>query len=85
MANKQTEATSYIQNLIASRRIVVTPRKVGFEGDKEWVVFEHKDREIGIDPTSGVWIRAKDGNWTCLATLCNVSGALQAVEFLTQE
>jgi hypothetical protein len=53
--------------------------------NKDWIVFEYKNREIRIDPASGVWIRYKDGEWKCLATPCNVSGALQAVEFLTKE
>jgi hypothetical protein len=48
--------------------------------NKEWIVFEHKDRELKIDPASGLWIRMKVGEWKCLATPCNVSGALQAVE-----
>jgi hypothetical protein len=78
---KQTEASNYIRNLLASRRLILTPRTMSFE-NKEWIVFEHRDRELKIDPASGLWIRKKDSDWKCLATPCNVSGALQAVEFL---
>lgn len=80
----QAQATTYIQNLLASRNLFIAPRTMTFN-EKEWTVFEHGDREIGIDPVSGVWIREKDDEWKCLATPCNVSGALQAVEFLTKE
>ena len=85
MSKVQTEASNYIRNLLASRQLILTPRTMTFEDNKQWMIFEYKDREIGIDPLSGVWIRTKDDNWRCLATPCNVSGALQAVEFLIKE
>ena len=85
MSKVQTEASNYIKNLLASRQLNLTPRTMTLEGSKEWIVFEYKDREIGIDQLSGVWIRMKDDNWSCIATPCNVSGALQAVEFLTKD
>jgi hypothetical protein len=84
MSKVQTEARNYIKNLLASRQLSITPRTMTLEGSKEWVVFAYKNKEIGIDPVSGVWIRMKDDEWKCLATPCNVSGALQAVEFLIQ-
>ena len=77
----QKQATKYIQGLLASRSLAITPRTMTFD-EKEWTIFEYKDREIGIDQVSGVWIRMKDDEWECLVTPCNVSGALQAVEFL---
>lgn len=86
MSNKvQTEASNYIKNLLASRQLKITPRAMKSEGDKEWIVFEHKGKELGLDTLSGIWVRASiDESWRCLATPCNVSGALQAVEFLIQ-
>jgi hypothetical protein len=81
---RQTEASNYIRNLLASRKLILTPRRMTFE-NKEWIIFEHKNRELKIDPASGLWIRVKDNEWKCLATPCNVSGALQAVEFLIQD
>ena len=83
--SKQKEATKYIQDLLISRSLAITPGTMTFEDSKEWIVFEYKGREIGIDQVSGVWIRMKDDNWSCLATPCNVSGALQAAEFLTSD
>ena len=82
--SKQTEASNYIKNLLASRQLIIIPRTMSFE-NKEWIVFEHKERELKIDPASGLWTRAKDDEWKCLATPCNVSGALQAVEFLIKD
>ena len=79
----QKEATQYIQDLLASRRLAITPRTIQIES-KEWIVFEYRDREIRLDPASGVWIRLGD-EWKCLATPCNVSGGLRAVEFLSSE
>ena len=84
MNKVQTEASNYIRNLLASRQLILTPRTMTLE-DKEWIIFEYKDRELKIDPASGLWIRKKDSDWKCLATPCNVSGALQAVEFLIQD
>ena len=81
---RQTEASNYIRNLLASRKLYITPRTMTFENQK-WIVFEHKDRELKVDPQSGLWIRVKDSEWRCIATPCNVSGALQAVEFLTKD
>jgi len=35
--SKQTEASNYIKNLLASRRLFITPRTMTFE-NKEWIV-----------------------------------------------
>ena len=83
---KQAEARNYIGNLLASRKVQISPRIMTFEDNKQWIVFAHQGRELGIDTSSGVWVRDSiDESWRCLATPCNVSGALQAVEFLIQD
>ena len=83
--SKQTEATNYIQNLLASRKIAVIPHKIK-EGSREWMIFEYHQKQIGIDTAAGVWVRESvHHSWICLAAPCNVSGALQAVEFLIQD
>ena len=86
MSKVQTEASNYIRNLLASRNVHISPRTMTFEDNKQWIVYTHQGRELGIDILSGVWVRASsDETWRCLATPCNVSGALQAVEFLTKD
>lgn len=86
MSKVQTEASNYIKNLLASRQLTITPRAMTSEGSKEWIVFEHQGRELGLDTLSGIWVRASiDESWRCLATPCNVSGAIQAVDFLIQD
>jgi hypothetical protein len=80
---KQSEASNYIRNLLSSRNLHLNPRTMTFEDNKQWIVYTHQGRELGIDTSSGVWVRASiNDSWRCLATPCNVSGALQAVEFL---
>jgi hypothetical protein len=72
---KQTEASNHVGNLLASRNMHISPRTMMFEDNKQWIVFAHQGRELGIDTSSGVWIRASSHeSWRCLATPCNVSG-----------
>lgn len=76
----QTEAVNHIKGLLRERGFNLAARQLGAE---RWVVFEHKGRQIGIDPASGVWVReSANDTWRCTATPCTVSGAIQAVEFL---
>lgn len=82
---KQAEAVSHIKELLTERGVAITPRKMTLEDSQEWRVFEYRGWEIGIDSVSGVWVRSSaSDDWRCLAMPCNVSGALQAVEFLIQ-
>jgi hypothetical protein len=74
----QTEAVHYITKLIQTRRLDIPSRT-----ENRWVIFEHKNRQIGVDTDSGVWIReSKSNDWRCVCTPCVVSGAIQAVDFL---
>jgi hypothetical protein len=81
---KQTQAASYIRELLHQRGLDIPSQRLTLANNQQWIVFEHEGRELGIDTQSGVWIRTKVDSWRCLATPCNVSGALQAVEFLIQ-
>jgi hypothetical protein len=82
---KQGEAAKHIQELLNKAGYCITPRKITLEDNQHWVVFEHNQRQIGIDSASGVWVRESERHeWRCIAMPCNVSGAIQAVEFLTQ-
>ena len=74
----QTEAVQHIKKLIQARRLSI-PSRI----ENHWVIFEHKNRQIGIDTASGVWIRPTElDDWICICTPCVVSGAIQAVDFL---
>jgi hypothetical protein len=82
-AIKQTAAVNHIKGLLQERGFNIPSRSLG---DQRWIIFEHQGRQIGVDSASGVWIRGSEGHdWRCLAIPCSVSGAIQAVEFLTTE
>ena len=82
-AIKQTQAVNHIRGLLRERGFDIPPRPLG---GQRWIIFEYADRQIGVDSASGVWIGEADkADWRCLATPCTVSGAIQAVEFLTTE
>ena len=80
---RQAEAVNHIRGLLRERGFDIPSRPLG---GQRWVVFEYEGRQIGVDSASGVWIRKTDkDDWRCVATPCSVSGAIQAVEFLTTE
>jgi hypothetical protein len=82
---KQAEAANHIQELLNKAGHFISPRKITLEDNQHWIIFEHNKRQIGIDSASGVWVRESiREDWKCIALPCNVSGALQAVEFLTK-
>ena len=81
---KQAEAANHIQELLNKAGYSVSPRKITLEDEQHWLLFQYKERQIGIDSASGVWMRESERHdWRCVAMPCTVSGALQAVEFLT--
>jgi hypothetical protein len=81
---KQAEAANHIQELLNKAGYSVNPRKITLEDNQHWTIFELNQRQIGIDSASGVWVRESERHdWRCISMPCNVSGAIQAVEFLT--
>jgi hypothetical protein len=81
---KQAEAANHIQEILNKAGYSINPRKITLEANQHWILFEHNQRQIGIDSVSGVWVRQSESHdWRCSSTPCNVSGAIQAVEFLT--
>ena len=61
-------------------------QKLTLPDGQQWTIFEYKGRQLGIDTASGIWTReSEDNSWRCISMPCNVSGALQAIEFLTKE
>ena len=76
----QSEAVTHIKGLLKERGHDMVPRLVS---SNRWVLFEYQRRQLGIDPTSGVWVKTSElSGWRCVASPCTVSGAIQAVEFL---
>lgn len=76
---RQADAARYIQKYIQERGFSIPPSK-----HNHWLIFEREGKQIGIDLSSGVWIRANAmEDWRCVSKPFMVSGALQAVEFLT--
>jgi hypothetical protein len=83
-ANKQAEAAKHIQELLNKAGYSISPRRLTLEDHQHWIILELNQRQIGIDSASGVWVRESiRHDWKCIAMPCTVSGALQAVEFLT--
>ena len=81
--SRQTEATRYIKNLLASRSVDIEPGIV-IIGECDWQVFDYQRKCLAIDPNAGIWVGMSGGKWNPLGT-CTVSNALQAVDFLTKE
>jgi hypothetical protein len=77
---KQSEAAGYIARLLIERGLNIPSQKLA----NQWLVFEYQSKQIGVDLKTGVWIREGEGDWRCLAKLCTVSGAIQAVGFLAK-
>jgi len=79
---KQTEAVTFIRSLLKQRNLDIPSHNMTLPDNQHWVIFEHKNRQIGVDSASGVWIRASElENWRCVCKPCVVSGAIQAIEF----
>jgi hypothetical protein len=81
--SKQTQATRYIKNLLASRGVNIESG-ISLIGECDWQVFDYQRKCLAIDPNAGIWIGMSGGKWNPLGK-CTVSNALQAVEFLTKE
>jgi hypothetical protein len=83
---KQAEAANHIQELLNKAGYSLSSRKITLEDNQHWILFQYNVRQVGIDSASGVWVRESERHdWRCVAMPCTVSGAIQAVEFLTQE
>jgi hypothetical protein len=76
---RQSDAAKYIQKYIGERGFSILPSK-----HNHWFIFEREGKQLGVDLKSGVWIRASElEDWRCACVPCSTSGAIQAVEFLT--
>jgi hypothetical protein len=83
---KQSEAANHIQELLNKGGYSIAPRKISLEDSQHWVILQYKERQMGIDSASGVWVKESElHEWRCIAMPCTVSGAIQAVEFLTSD
>jgi hypothetical protein len=50
---KQAEAASHIRELLLKHEVDISSRNITLEDDQRWIVFEHKQRQVGIDSVSG--------------------------------
>jgi len=81
----QLEAVSYIRSVLVERGYSVPSKSVRVIGE-DWLVFELEQRSIGIDPSSGVWVKeTAEGEWRCIEESRTIGGMLVAVEFFTKE
>jgi len=82
---KQTQAARHIRELLQQRGIDISSQRLTLPNNQWWTIFDYKGRQLGIDTASGIWIRESElADWHCISMPCTVSGALQAVEFLTK-
>jgi len=88
MAKKvgQLEAASYIRKALVERGHNIASRSKIVRGEEQWLVFEHKQRSVGVDAGSGLWIKeSEEGEWRYLEKPSTVGSALEAVEFLIRD
>lgn len=80
---KQAQAASRIRELLLQRGFDIPSQPIALDDKTRWSVFEREGRQVGIDPASGIWLRASDGDkWRCVAAEYMTSGECMAVEFL---
>jgi hypothetical protein len=77
---RQTQATKYITDLLASRNLKIEPGIVPI-GDQPWQVFEYEKKCIAIDTNADLWIGRVGEEWNPLGS-CTVSSAIKAIEYL---
>jgi hypothetical protein len=82
---KQAKAASHIREQLMLKGFDIPSHRVGVR-NQQWVVFEHGGRQIGIDVTSGIWLRESDeSEWRLVAKEHTMSGAFLAIDFLTKD
>ena len=54
---KQAEASSYVRELLLKQGLDIPSRNISLKDDQRWIVFEYKQRQIGIDSASGIWVK----------------------------
>jgi hypothetical protein len=83
---KQAESASHMRELLIARGFDIPSRPLSLTDGQRWLVFERDGRQVGIDAVSGIWLRESAGHtWRCVATLHTMSGALLALDFLTED
>jgi hypothetical protein len=86
-ANKDRPATPTESNVVYILKpyprwqVVWGKRVMGYQAWDKRVA-----TSTGIYSESGIWVRESiRHDWRCISMPCNVSGAIQSVEFLTQD
>ncbi len=78
----QTKAAGHIREVLIERWFNIPTLRITVGDNQQWLVFERRGRQVGIDPNSGIWLReSKSSEWRC-AGEHTTSGAFMAVDFL---
>ena len=60
----QTKAAGHIREVLIERGFNIACRRMTVGDNQQWLVFERKGRQVGIDPNSGIWLReSKSSEW----------------------
>ena len=60
-AIKQIDAASHIEKRLRERGLLLVPRSMVLPDRTRWLVFDYRDKQIGVDAASGVWVRVMAG------------------------
>ena len=83
---KQAESASHVRELLIARGHDIPSRPLSLPDGQRWLVFERNGRQVGIDAASGICMRESSRHaWRCVAPLHTMSGALLALDFLTED
>ncbi len=83
---KQARAVGHVRKLLGERQIEAASRRLRLPDGQQWVIFERKGRQVGVDSASGIWLReSADDDWRCVAMPHSTSGAALAAEFLSKD
>lgn len=79
---KQSKAASHMRELLIQRGYDIPSRRLNLGDNRLWAVFEREGRQVGIDQSSGIWLRERGGEWRSVAAVYSTSGSFMAVDFL---
>ena len=82
--SKQSQAITHLQTILSQRSLSLEAG-VFIVGEEAMRGFEHNEKYLAVDMSSGIWIGQAGSKWQCLSTSCTVSSAAEAVEFLIKD
>ena len=80
----QTKAANHIREALIERGFDIPSRRMTVCDNQQWLVFERRGRQVGVDQSSGIWLReSKSSEWRSEGEH-TTSGTFMAVDFLTK-